>query len=497
MWAILLACLALIAGARIAGPSALQRFDQPKTVAYTASAVLDRQWLLPGDTMGRLSTKPPLVNWMAAPVVGLGFWTEWAVKLPMLVASVATLLMVVGMARHLLARCPETAARAAEGSVLAGLAWLATPATAESIYHCRPDPVLVAFLAGAWALATLAMEGDSRRPGWVKAGLWICVGLAGLTKGPPALLPMLYIPLAARWIYGRGSAARTGWKWGVPLALGIVGLWLVPVIVWHAHHFFHVLLGQEMAERVAGVGGRFGNADKGGGPLSLLTGLYRNPVWLVQKTMPWSLAALGALWMIGPRRWPRHPLAPAALWILLVLGFFSLTAGKTADYILPAYPAVAILAAYGCLRLAARFRFSPALFGGLGAAVVVALSLQALWWSAAARDRLGEQTKAFAREAALVTGGDRIAFVDTGYNTLQFFLGRHQPGPPGEEALAAARWIVLPVHPALKAERTSGAIPGVGGGGKPGRLGLYRADGEGVREEAARRLALRRNESGR
>jgi 4-amino-4-deoxy-L-arabinose transferase-like glycosyltransferase len=485
---LLLVSLLVMLTARLAGPSAMQRFDQPKTVAYTASMVLHHQWLLPDDMLGRLSTKPPLVNWLAAPWVAMGFWSEWAVKLPMLVASLCTLWMIMGMGRHLLGRCAETAEWSDEGGLLAGLAWLTTPATMESLYHCRPDPVLVAFLVAAWALATLALDGSARHPRWVVVGLWVAVGLAGLTKGPPALLPMLYVPLAARFLYGGWAAAhRTGWKWGVPLALVMVGGWLIPVALLHPDHFSHVLLGQELLSRVAGVGSRFGDVEKGGGTLGLLTGLYLNPVWLVEKMLPWSLAALAALWVLRPGQWFRHPLGPAILWGLLVLAFFSLTASKTADYILPAYPSVAVLSAYFCVRMRGRWQLRPVVFGGIGLLLAVGLSVQVVRFSSAAREPYGENTKQFARAVASKVGDDPLVFVGTGYNTLQFFLGRHQSGAPSPEALAAAKWIILPICRDLKAELLSDKIPNLGNGDKPGRLALYRAD-DRVRAEA-RKLA--------
>ncbi|XHR28760.1 MAG: ArnT family glycosyltransferase [Chthoniobacteraceae bacterium] len=488
LWLLLLASLLVMLTARLAGPSAMQRFDQPKTVAYTASMVLHHQWLLPDDMLGGLSTKPPLVNWLAAPWVALGFWSEWAVKLPMLVASICTLLMVVGMGRHLLVRCTETAAWAREGGLLAGLAWLTTPATMESLYHCRPDPVLVAFLVAAWALATLALDGSTRHPRRVALGLWVAVGLAGLTKGPPALLPILYVPLAARFLYGEWAAAhRTGWKWGVPLALAMMGGWLVPVALLHPDHFSHVLLGQELLSRVAGVGVVFGDVEKGGGTLRLLTGLYLNPVWLVEKMFPWSLAALAALWVLRPGEWFRHPLGPAILWVLLVLFFFSLTASKTADYILPAYPAVAMLSAYFCVRVRGRWQLWPVAFGAVGLLLAVGLSVQAVKFSSAAREPYGENTKQFAREVASKVGNDSLVFVATGYNTLQFFLARHQPGAPSPEALTTAKWIIQPVCRGLKAELLSDKIPNLSNSGKPGRVALYRADDRVLAE--ARKLA--------
>src|SRR5437667_11035041 len=77
---ILLGCCAVVMlSSRVTAPSALQRFDQPRTVSYTADIVVNGRWLLPRDMFGHVATKPPLVNWMAVPVVGLGFLQEMAV----------------------------------------------------------------------------------------------------------------------------------------------------------------------------------------------------------------------------------------------------------------------------------------------------------------------------------------------------------------------------------------------------------------------------------
>src|SRR6188508_2964714 len=106
---LLFLCLTIIVGARFAAPSALQRFDQPKTVSYTGDIVVNGRLLIPRDAMGNPATKPPLVNWLAAPLVALGFWTEWAAKTPMLLGSLATLAMTVWMARRIFRRLPEMA----------------------------------------------------------------------------------------------------------------------------------------------------------------------------------------------------------------------------------------------------------------------------------------------------------------------------------------------------------------------------------------------------
>ena len=72
-------------------------------------------------------------------------------------------------------------------------------------------------------------------------GFWSCVGLAALTKGPPALTLVVWAPLAARLASGRGVARRFGWTWGPVLALAIPGVWLS--LAWradpgHVQHLF-------------------------------------------------------------------------------------------------------------------------------------------------------------------------------------------------------------------------------------------------------------------
>ena len=89
------------------------------------------------------------VNWLAAPVVALGFWTEWAVKWPMAAATLGTTALTFFIARRLFRRMAETRAVATEAACIAGLAWLVNTANVTMIYHCRPDPGLTAFLTAA------------------------------------------------------------------------------------------------------------------------------------------------------------------------------------------------------------------------------------------------------------------------------------------------------------------------------------------------------------
>src|SRR5438046_10277032 len=101
-------CAAVMLSSRVIATSALQRFDQPRTVSYTSDIVVNVRWLLPRDMLGHVATKPPLVNWMAAQVVGLGFGQEGAAKWPRVAAIVLTPAMTVRVTGNIIRRHPAT-----------------------------------------------------------------------------------------------------------------------------------------------------------------------------------------------------------------------------------------------------------------------------------------------------------------------------------------------------------------------------------------------------
>jgi 4-amino-4-deoxy-L-arabinose transferase-like glycosyltransferase len=336
---------------------------------------------------------------------------------------------------------------AADVACVAGIAWLLNPAVTVAIYHCRPDPLLVAFLTGTWILGTDLVDPAKRARFSTALMFWLCVGLAALTKGPAALLPVIYLPLAARLIFGRWNhAARAQWWWGVPLAAVMFAAWIVPVTLRYPKLFEKVLVKQELFAPIVGLGARYGSPGvTNEGPIAIITGILDNPHWFLLRFAPWSLAAIGALIIIRPRHWFHHAMAPAILWLLLVIVFFTLSANKTDDYILPAYPAAAILAAFFCADILRRVRLQPVYAAIFGLLLFPGFVLQTFFFSEAAKSRSGDELKKFARVVRDKIDNEPVVFIDTGYNTLQFFLHRHQPGSPNADALARAAWVIMPL----------------------------------------------------
>jgi 4-amino-4-deoxy-L-arabinose transferase-like glycosyltransferase len=506
MSVMLLALVAMLLGVLIFGPSDLYDKDQPKTMGYTADIIRNGRWILPLDVANQLPTKPPLYNWLSVPVVGwLGVWKEWGFKFPSIAAGLLTVWLIIYITGKLFRitgfqPVPVSSSRSQstrwkpvihEAGILAAMLWLASAPTVRCIYLCRPDMLLSMFVTAGWVFATLALrERDPRRRFRFALLLWLSVGGAALTKGPVALLPVLYIPFAAKLIHRRfGAMNRTGIAWGLPLAIAMTLAWLVPAYVQQPKHVRDELLGRQMVDRIAS------ETPEGIAPKPL----YYIFLWFNSEFQPWSLFVILALLSVlrlprvraarfKPWRWPwvKSPAAPAGVFVVLGLLFFCCSAGKRADYLLPLYPAAAVLAGYWFWLAARRVGTGPV------RAACVPLLVGALL----AYGRLGfgnkeipphasDHARIFARHVKAQVGRDSLAFLATGYGPIMPLLGRH---PWGADALTA-KWIIAPArddwHPLI----TSGIVPDVEKKHHPGKLGLYRVSDGYLTSELKSRLA--------
>jgi hypothetical protein len=155
-----------------------------------------------------------------------------------------------------------------------------------------------------------------------------------------------------------------------------------------------------------------------------------------------------------------------------VLAFFAISVRQTADYILAAYPAGAILAAYFCATYLRRFRIQ--LWQVAAFTLLLAVGLSAKHFLKTSKDFGGENLKLFAREVERTINNDPVVFIDTEYNTLQFFLHRHQPGAPTAEQMAAAKWVIMPLRDEVHVELQSDLV--TRNQEKQFVLGLYRME---------------------
>ena len=430
---------------RVGGASDLyQNLDQTKTMAFTADMAINHRFVLPRDSWGEITRKPPLVNWVGLLPPSLGFWSELSLKLPSLLATFMTIWLCFWMSRRMggmaVARSPELF-RDHDNfptvmASVAGIAYLASPSTVKHMYFLRPDMINVTCLTATWILGTLTLEPRDENHALKAIGFWVCVGVAALAKGTTAIIALIYILLAARFIHGRWSAVnRTGWYWGIPLALAVFGCWLIPAHSINPSYITKTLLAEETMSRM-------GAQDFWRWFWTVLSTSWELVQWFVERFAPWSVAALAGAFSIRPRDWRTHPLAPSVLWLIAVFLVFVPLEHRGGSYTMPAYPAAAPLAVYFLSAGWGRFRVPLRAQALVGMCLAVLLSFYKSHLGEDAREQAGDRIKDFVYLAAPVVANDPVAYVNLKDNPVITLMARHQPGEPDAERLAESKWIV-------------------------------------------------------
>jgi 4-amino-4-deoxy-L-arabinose transferase-like glycosyltransferase len=302
--------------------------------------------------------KPPLLYTLLAAVFAVVGASEASAR----IVSALAALVAVGATAWLGARLAG-----ARVGFVAGLALLGSLGFFAYGRYVRPDALFVAALALGFALVLTGVV-DARR-GRVVTGLGV-FGLAALAKDPLGVLaPPLAVGLALS-LAGRARPLRAWLPWpGVALAAVLAfGWWALaeaatPGFAWYTVVDNHVL-------NVARAR-HFPDEDV---PLSAAEFTI---VALLGAT-PWVVPAAGVVAQLTRRRAWREPAETAwvalALWAVGVLGLTALSPFRLPHYGLPAYPAVALLAARGWRDLGVRWLagLHAVLLGGLGLACAVA-----------------------------------------------------------------------------------------------------------------------------
>lgn len=340
--------------------------------------------------------KPPLLYVLVGAALAVGGEREAAARVVPALAALAAVAATAWLGTRLLGL---------GGGVVAGLALLTSAGFFAYARYLRPETLFVAALAWGFAL-TLVGVGERRR-GLVVAGL-AAFGLAALAKDPlGALAPPLAIGLA---LAGARQARPLGrWlPWPGVVAGGAlaVGWWALaerrtPGFVWYTVIDNHVL---NLARAR-----HFPDEDVPLGATEFL-------VVAALGAAPWVLAAAATVVALARRRAWRHPeevpWIALALWAMGVLGLTTLSPFRLPHYGLPAYPAIALLAARAWREAGAR-RLAVAHAAGFG---LLAVACAVLW--------AGDG----GTFASLVLGTTDVA-------TRKAGLGGHAPALPAWESL--------------------------------------------------------------
>ena len=304
--------------------------DEPD-IGEVCKAMYDSgDWIAP-RRMGEIWVDyPPMIYWTGTATSHvLGGFSEFALRLPNSLAAIALALITAWAASRW---------RGPWAGFWAGFALLTFQQFAYEAVNYRPD-VLFSLFIGAGMLVYARGAGD-RPNGWLRVAGFALLGLAMLSKGPLGLLlPGLVLTL---W-----HGSRREWRRILELApLSLVALavylpWFVACAkAMGADSILHELYAQSFARFV-------GATHRGHGQpvYYYLTQIWVDLLWwgpLLPFAIWWS-------WRAG--LWKDRNYQLWLWWLSVFLVFLSTAVTKRQVYMLPAYPAAALLLAPWLTRL--------------------------------------------------------------------------------------------------------------------------------------------------
>lgn len=299
--------------------------DEPRYAEVTREMRVSGDWFVPHLNGKVYSEKPPLLFWLiGAASLATGEVDVVAARLPSVLAGIATLFLLFGMARRLFDY------RVAWGSALI----FAT--SGRILWQARVGQIDMLLLG----LVTLAMYffvrgWTDRRSGFFRL-FFVAAGLGTLAKGPVGLLPPLLSILVFALVTRERSRLRE-MRIGSGLAIwaGVVLLWLVPAAVTGGTGYLETLVIKQNVTRFAD-------------PWHHFQPFYYYLTTAPADFLPWAFFLPGALWL-GWRRATDHERRGylfAFCWMAVTIAFFSLSPAKRTVYVLQMFPAMAMIVAW-------------------------------------------------------------------------------------------------------------------------------------------------------
>ena len=284
--------------------------------------------------------KPVGIYWLQAAAVAAGEALGvpsarqqiWLYRIPSLIGAVGAVLLTWWTALALTHR---------RAALLAGAMMASSVLLVVEAHLAKTDAVLLATVVAAMGVLARAFVARARRvplPWSLAAVFWIAVAVGILIKGP--IGPM--VPLLAAAVL---SARERSLRWlgalrplpGAALCLVIALPWFVLITKASGGAFFAESIGHDMGAKVASA------QESHGAPL----GTYAAAFWVTAWPFaPFLIWAAPVLWR--DRR--SDQVAFLLAWIVPIWLLFETVPTKLPHYVLPAYPAVAILVAASLLK---------------------------------------------------------------------------------------------------------------------------------------------------
>ena len=299
--------------------------DETRYIGVAWEMWLRGDFLVPFKNGATYSHKPPLMIWLFQAGWAVFGVNEWWPRLVSPLISAANLLLTMGLARRL---WPKRTGIGGPTVLILASSLLWTFFSTAAMF----DIILAFFtLIGMHGILKVA-------DGWTKRGivlLGVAIGLGVLTKGPVILLHLLPVALLAPWWNWNLRWPR--WYGGILVAVligaAIALAWAIPAGMAGGEAYRKAIFWGQTADRM------------------VESFAHRRPLWwylplLPVLFLPWLVwpglwGALGRFSRYGVDRGGRFCLA----WLVPVLIAFSFVSGKQPHYLIPLFPAFALLAA--------------------------------------------------------------------------------------------------------------------------------------------------------
>lgn len=352
-------------------------------------------------------TKPPLTYWAIESAVATFGHSEWAVRTPGALAFLLTVGLVYWLGRHCVPARPWLPALIYATTLLPYVA--AGVVTTDTLLTAWETLAVGAFVAG--------LTRPRRR---LMLLLWLGLGLAFLTKGPPGLLPLLAMVVFGIWRQDWPGLGRLFSGAGLTI-FAVVGLSWYLAVALSAPALWHYFIQYELIERVASTAHHRHGEWYGAVLVYLPTFLF--------GALPWSLLWLARLVrrrrVVGRRRQARmrawHPPEQVLLfWLFVPLVVFVLARSRLPFYVLPLFVPLALLTA----------RAWPAQWSWEGTVPKTAIAALMLvlvtgrWFGSVAEYDMDDRALAGAISRQVRHKVDELVFVDRAPRYgLRFYLG--------------------------------------------------------------------------
>jgi len=275
--------------------------------------------------------KPPLFSWLSASSMALLGISELSIRLPSMLISIATVILIYQFSKNQLNRGK---AQLAAISLMSGFGFLVASSTVMT------DPSLT--FSVTLGLCAWWQHHQKNQPHWAYI-FFLAIGLGLLAKGPLALvligMPIfIYLIIQGGWIQ---AIKELPWIGGIFIALVIPSLWYVAAEIRTPGFIEYFVLGEHVYRFIkpGWTGDLYGFAHTQPKGIIWLYGLI--------ALLPWSLICVIGLIKCRFKKIiaiKKHPLRIfLAAWIFSHLIFFSLPANIIWPYYLPMAPAFAIL----------------------------------------------------------------------------------------------------------------------------------------------------------